>query len=176
MLKNKINFLPDTAINTQENAKLIHSLSICFPHQPLFNTQRFYKECPQYRWFIENENQIIAHVAVHDKEILSNNEKIRIGGIAEVFVLPDHRKQGLAKLLLNEAEKWMQKEGINFSVLYGEEKIYQSSGYYTIDEIVRYKDFPSNEWIEEKSKDLMVKELTDKKFPKGNIDLQGPTF
>lgn len=176
MIEFDVKFIEDKDVNTPLDEQLICSLSTCFPHQPIFQTQRYFKECPQYRWYMESDNQVIAHVAVHDKEIICNDEKVRIGGVAEVFVLPDYRRRGLTKRLLGEAEKWMKARNIDFSVLYGEEKIYKSAGYNTINVIVHYLDFESKEWVTEASEDLMIKELTEKKFPEGKIDLQGPTF
>lgn len=176
MIQHKIEFTEDRNIDQLLNAKLQAVLSECFPNQNIFKIQRYYKEIPAYRWFILDDNKIIAHTALHIKEIFVNDLPIKIGGIAEVCVLPEFRKMGLAKLLLSAAEDWLKLNGFKYVMLFGEEKFYSSSGYLSISNEIKLKDFNSGEIKIKKNIDAMIKLLSDENFPNGLIDLNGYDF
>lgn len=169
-------FILDKDVNEELNEKLIQILSVCFPDQPLFKKQRYYKEMPQYRWYFEFEGEIVAHVALHDKKIGTEIGLVPVGGIAEVCVHPAHRGKGLAKQLLEKANEYSVNLGHKFSMLYGEKNIYSSSGYKTIHNKIKFLDHVTKEWKIEDAKDAMVKEFSDLEWPKGLIDINGPTF
>lgn len=172
----QVKYIKDQKVSRELDQKLRDSLYKCFPRREIFKHQRYYKEMPQHRWYLEDKNKIIAHVAVHEKEILNKQKLIKIGGVAEVFVLPDYRKMGLAKLLLEKAHQWMENNKIPFSMLFGKPKIYRSSGYFVIENEIRYFDYQEKKWHCEKIPDAMAKLITGKKWPDGKIDIQGPTF
>jgi len=125
----KINYIKDSDVNDAMNIKLIQVLSLCFSNQPVFKVQRYFKEMPGHRWYIEDNGYIIAHAAVHDKNILTEKGTIRIGGIAEVCVHPDYRGKGLVKKMLAVIHKWLQENDFSFAMLYGDADVYASSGY-----------------------------------------------
>lgn len=171
-----VNYIKDSDVNEQMNAKLIKILSICFNDQPVFKEQRYFKEKPLHRWFIESDNSIIAHIAVHDKNILTEKGTIRIGGIAEVCVHPDYRGKGLVKKMLAVIHKWLQENDFSFAMLYGDADVYVSSGYSTIKNKIKFLDHVTKEWKIETSKDAMIAPLKNDKWPDGLIDINGPTF
>lgn len=172
----KVKFILDSDVNQDLNNRLIQILSVCFPDQHVFTKQRYYKELPNYRWIIENKSEIIAHAALHKKEIITESNKIIIGGIAEVCVHPEYRGNGLVKLLLTHAHDFSIKEGFMFTMLFGDAKVYSSSGYKVIENKIKYLDHITKLWKVENISDVMVKELATYMWPKGIIDLQGPTF
>lgn len=173
----KVKYIKDVDVDDELNQKLIDALTTCFPDQPVFKKQRYYKELPQHRWFIEDGNKVIAHTALHEKIITTEIRDIRIVGIAEVLVHPDYRRQGLAKMVLDAAHRWGKKHGFEFSLLFfGEENVYKSSGYKLINNPIKYVDYKTNEEKVDTSPIIMVKALTEKTWPNGLIDLNGPTF
>jgi len=172
----QVKYIKDQKVTRELDLKLRDSLFKCFPRREIFKHQRYYKEMPQHRWYLEDKNKIIAHVAVHEKKILNDQKLIKIGGVAEVFVLPEYRKMGLAKGLLEKAHQWMESNKIPFSMLFGKPKIYKSSGYFVIENEIRYFDFHEKKWYSEQIPDAMAKLITGKKWPEGKIDIQGPTF
>ncbi len=175
-MKNKIKFIFDKDVNEELNKKIIQILSVCFPEQQIFTKQRYYKESPQYRWYIEDDSMIAAHMAIHEKEITINSDNILIGGVAEVCVHPNYRGKGLAKELLKASEEFIIEKGFKFSVLFGDSKVYSSSGYKQINNKIKYIDHISGEWITEINKDIMIKNVSDIKWPDGLVNLNGPTF
>lgn len=172
----KVKYILDSDVDEALNKKLIDILSVCFPDQEIFTKQRFYKEKPNCRWIIENETEIIAHVALHKKEIIAAPNKMNIGGIAEVCVRPEYRGKGFVKLLLTYAHDYLIENGFKFSMLLGDANVYSSSGYKIIDNEIKYYDHIAKVWKIEKIDDVMIKELSDEEWPNGLIDIQGPTF
>lgn len=172
----EVKYIFDSDVDDILDRKFREALFLCFPKQIVFEKQRFYKELPQHRWYVEVDNKIVAHVAVHDLEINTEKGNIKVAGIAEVLVNPDFRKRGLAKLLLEQAHTWATQNNFDFAMLYGDKKVYCSSGYLNINNQIKYLDHESNEWKIETFVDAMVKQLGGIIWPEGVIDLNGPTF
>ena len=173
----KVKYIRDIDVDEKLNLKLIDALTACFPDQPLFKKQRFYKELPQHRWFIEDGDKIIAHVAVHEKVISTKIGNIKIAGIAEVLVHPECRRMGLAKMVLDEAHSWSILQRFEYAMLYyGEQNVYKSSGYRVIDNPIKYVDHITNEQKIDTSPEVMIKTLSGSIWPEGTIDLNGSTF
>ena len=172
----KINFIEDKHVDAVLDKKLIDAISTCFPEQPVFKEKRYFKEMPPYRWFIEENDRIIAHAALHIKTITVGDKKVDIGGVAEVCVLPDYRGQSLAKLLLKEIDKWLIEHHYKYAMLFGKTSVYTSSGYFDIQNEIKYVDYKTNEIKIEKNIEAMVKLLSPEPWLTGTVDLNGPTF
>lgn len=176
MDKYEINFIEDAEVDAVLNEKLIKILSGCFDNQPLFKERRYYKEMPGFRWYIEENGQIIAHTAVHEKNILVGDQKIKIGGIAEVCAHPEYRGKGLVKLLLKNVDRWLVGNNYKYAMLFGDKNVYGSSGYFNIDNQIKYVDYETKEVKIEISNCAMVKTLAGEPWLEGLVDLMGPTF
>ena len=131
---------------------------------------------PAHRWFIMNKDRMMAHVALHEKKIKVGAKMLKTGGIAEVAVHPDARGRGYVKLLLNEVHNWQKKNGYSFSMLFGDSRVYTSSGYVTVENLFHYFKPDIKEWVTEKIDCAMVACFDNKKWPKGMVDLAGPMF
>ena len=176
MNENEIIYLKDSEVDEEMNKQLIHILSLCFNDQPVFQNQRYFKELPQHRWIIRDQDLIIAHVAVHDKNIESEKGSLRIGGIAEVCIHPDFRGRGLVKRMLAIIHEWLKERGFAFAMLYGDKNVYSSSGYVPIKNQIKYLDHVSQEWKTEESEDAMIAPINRNNWPDGLININGPTF
>jgi len=176
MDKYRIKFIEDTEVDAGLNRKLIKILSVCFDDQPVFKQRRYYKEMPGCRWYIEENEQIIAHTALHEKNILLDSRLLKICGIAEVCVLPEYRGKGLVKLILKKIDQWLIDNNYKYAMLFGDENVYSSSGYFNIDNEIKYVDYETKETKTEIIKCAMVKKLSEEPWPAGLVDLMGPTF
>ncbi len=172
----EIKFVRDLDVNKNLDTKLKTLLALCFANQTIFNERRYFKEAPAYRWYLESDDEIISHVALHEKIITVDNKKIKIGGIAEVCTHPDYRYKGLTKIILKLADDWLIKQGYKYAMLFGDNRVYSSSGYFNIDNEIKYVEYLTNEVKIERNKDVMVKLLSGEPWPNGLVDLNGPTF
>lgn len=176
MNKYNIIYMYDSEVDEEMNKQLIQLLALCFNDQPVFQKQRYFKELPQHRWMIKDDDKIIAHVAVHDKDIESEKGIMKTGGIAEVCVHPDYRGMGFVKRMLAVIHEWLKDNGFDFAMLYGDVNVYRSSGYYSIKNEIKYLDHITNEWKSEVSEDAMVASINRDDWPDGLININGPTF
>jgi GNAT superfamily N-acetyltransferase len=122
----KIQFLEEP-VDEKLDAELRELLTECFGHG--FSEKRFATEMPRYRWIArDDDGQLIAHVAAHEKSFLIGGLAIPMAGIAEVCVHPSHRSRGLMREMLNIAHVWLA-ESFDYAALFGVLEVYQSSGY-----------------------------------------------
>ena len=135
---NYIKYIQDSKVDETLNKRIIDLLKICFVKDPVLQYRRYCKEMPQHRWFIEKNERIMAHLALHEKTISTGSGEFPIGGVAEVCVHPDFRGKGSVKKMLVEAHKWMTKNKFLFSVLFGEKEIYSSSSYTSVQNEIKY--------------------------------------
>ena len=144
----KFQYVTDSNVSEALDLKLRILLSICFVQSQdaeIFSKQRYYNEMPQHRYMLWERDELVAHIAVHEKEVLINGKPSAICGIAEVCVHPAHRNQGLVKHLLEKVQLDRINQGDVFSVLFGDEEVYGSSGYRCVDNLKALS--PSQEWL-----------------------------
>lgn len=127
----KIQHILDKEVTPILDLQFRNLLCTCFVDESaLFAKQRFFNEMPTRRYYVSDGAQnMVAHVAVHDKTVTINDITFTIAGIAEVCVLPNYRRLGLVKKLLTKIHEDLKYNSIDFSLLFGEEHIYNSSGY-----------------------------------------------
>jgi len=174
-----IEYVEDRKVDAALDAELRALLSSCFTGEAneVFRHQRFFNEMPAHRWLIrDDEGRLVAHLAVHDKSIGISSGRLRVGGIAEVCVAATHRGQGLVRQLLTLAHEWMASQGIGYSTLFGDSRVYSSSGYRNVKNPVRYLDPKTGKRQTQPLDNFLVKALTAAPWPKGAVDLRGPKF
>lgn len=166
-----VHYLADNNVTPIIDMQLRFTLSRCFTDQKaLFSKQRFFKEAPQHRYYIEDEaDNIIAHVAVHDKTVLIAGKQYSVAGIAEVCVLPNHRKKGLVVQVFERIHRDLNQRNVHFSILFGDYAIYSSSGYQDIHNLVMRLD---GQW---KNIPAMAKGIATP-WPDTDVFIEGPTF
>ena len=168
-----LQYVPEDAIDARLDCELRGLLCACFtkPEDAVFRHRRYFLEPPQHRWLVrDTDGQLVGHAVVHEKEIIADQERYNVGGVAEVCVHPDSRRQGLAKLMLAAAHEWMAARGFSFAILFGEQEIYGSSGYSLIHNL--YHDGTAGL----DRVDAMVRALSDTPWPASKVYLPGPKF
>ncbi len=173
-----VEYLNDRDVDAALDAELRGLLSTCFqnPWDDRFRKQRYYHEMPQHRWLIRDGDRLVAHTAAHDKVIGSEAGDLAIGGIAEVCVHPDYRGRGFVREMLAASHAWLIADGRAFSVLFGDERVYRSSGYVPATNPIRHLIPETGTWVTEPIPYALVRPLTSQPWPAGEIDLRGPTF
>ncbi len=174
----EVKYIKDSDVDAELDLRLRELLSLCFikPGDEVFRDRRYFRECPAHRWLIYDDGHcLIAHAAMHEKTVASSGKEIPIGGIAEVCVHPEFRGQGLVRRLLAECHHWLRAHGYAFAILFGDPKVYSSSGYVLISNLlqeIKTQDGKVN-W---QPVAAMVCELGENRWPRQPVYLQGPTF
>jgi len=167
----------DAEVSAAQDRELRHLLLASFPHEPVLLTRRYIHEAPAHRWLVRTAaGDLVAHTAVHDKVIFVGGRDLRIGGVAEVCVAHPYRGRGLVRRMLAEAHAWMQGEAIPFAMLFGQPKIYGSSGYAIIENPMVIQGSLIHQLNPFKGKPLVHAITATDPWPAGTVDLHGPTF
>lgn len=169
-----LQYLKDADVSVELDKKIRALLSTCFikgQDAEIFSRQRYYNEMPEHRYMFWNKGDLIAHIAVHDQEVLIDEIPYPICGIAEVCVHPNYRKQGMVKILLGKIHLARMEYGDAYSILFGDEEVYSSSGYLCVDNLKTLN--PSKEWSV--TGHTMVHAL-NKKWPDCEVKLVGIPF
>lgn len=173
----ELKYILDHDVDECTDALIREVLSTCFSDQPVFNTRRYYYEMPLHRWLLLDSGIIAAHIAMHEKEIDCDGEKIKIGAVAEVCVRPEYRGHGYVKKLLMESHVFLKSIDFPFAMLFANHpNVYSPSGYKLIDNLVRFLEPETGQYKSKVFNDLMVAQLSDRQWPAAAIDLQGPKF
>lgn len=160
----EVKYLPDDSVDAEMDQKLKDLFTSCFtkPQDHVFKERRYFKEPYKHRWVIKNEaGRLVAHVGVHDKIVEADGAKLKIGGIAEVCVLPDYRGRGYVRIMLDKIHSWMEEQPFDFSMLFGDPKVYSSSGYISTTNLIGTDETTGKR----KPLDAMVKSVSDKSWP-----------
>ena len=168
--------MPDAAVDAALDRELRGLLSTCFtkPQDVVFRERRHFKEPPAHRWLIRGPDGLLAaHVAVHEKMVEIGGRGRPIGGIAEVCVHPDQRGRGHVRAMLAEIHAWLAAREVPFAVLFGDPRIYTSSGYVAASNLFLRAD-PPGAWAP--ATGAMVKPLLAEPWPAGEVHLAGPAF
>ena len=171
-------YLPDSTIDAEIDQQIRDLLTTCFTKDEdgVFRSRRYWKEPYPNRWIIrENQDNLAAHVGVHEKEVRAGARRYRFGGIAEVCVHPDHRGKGYVKAMLAVIHPWLAQEGFTFSILFGDSDVYGSSGYTGIENLYMSTD-PDAPDSPHEPQTAMVRPLGDINWPEGVVSLLGPHF
>jgi predicted N-acetyltransferase YhbS len=174
-VKPEIEYLPDDHVDEALDSELRNLLTTCFtkPQDVVFKERRYFREPYPHRWVIRNEHgAIVAHIGVHEKNVEAEGRSSRIGGMAEVCVHPDYRGRGYVRMMLVCIHDWLAKHGFEFAVLFGDPRVYGSSGY------VQVKNLFNGAGLKRDRKQVtaMIKELSGKPWPRTEVYLPGLTF
>ena len=170
----EVGYLADKNIDEAGDRELRGLLTTCFtkPQDVVFKTQRYFREPYHHRWIIRNEQgALIAHIGVHEKRIEAEGRSFRIGGICEVCVHPQDRGRGYVRSMLACVHAWLSEQGFPFAVLFGDPRVYGSSGYSVVDNLHLNEDGKGWEPVK-----AMMKEMLETRWPQGDVHLIGPQF
>jgi GNAT superfamily N-acetyltransferase len=185
-----VRYTKDSEVSPELDGAIRALLVACFrkPEDWVFRERRYFIEPPQHRWYVPasagDASELCAHLALHERVILVGSEQMRCGGVGEVAVAPQKRGQGIAKELLQAAHEWMAAEGFDAAILFGDPRIYASSGYRPAPNPIRYVEPGGGPVVSERSGSaegagaFMYRLLGPRPWPSetATVDLKGPRF
>ena len=167
--------LREDEVDAEEDGRLRALLALCFTElSGLFLERRYYLEPPEWRWILsDGPGDLVAHAALRERRVRAGTESFVVGGVSEVCVHPDHRGRGYVRRMLDPIHDELRTRGVDFVLLFGDERIYGSSGYRPIDNVFRYWDPGSLAWVDRTVPSAQVLELFASKWPEGGVDIRG---
>jgi predicted acetyltransferase len=175
----RLEYVREPAVSEALNRELIELISGCFtqPHDAFFRERRYAQEMPLHRYLLRSaEGRLMAHLAVHEKVLAVAETDVNVGGLAEVCVHASERRRGHVRRLLEHAHHALRELGIPFAFLFGDARIYGSSGYQPITDTVAHFDPVTERVIVAHDPSALVLPLTERAWPRGPVDLRGPLF
>ena len=84
---------------------------------------------PEHSRIIREDGRIVSHVSIIEKRVHFGPVVVPVAGIGDVCTHPGARGKGYARLLMEDALRYMREHGYPLSMLYGIPKFYHKFGY-----------------------------------------------
>ena len=175
----EIRILTDDQIDESLDKSIKEGLCTCFPadEREFSRSRGWHGTMPSWSVLIEKNSQVLAHVGMVDRVIAVGNEQVRVAGVQNVFVLPDHRKSGYFLQIMKASIKEAGRLGYDFGLLFCVpelEKLYALCRWKTLS-IRKVRRLDENgEETDLPSKNIsMYHPLARSEFPDGDIHMQG---
>jgi len=172
----KIETTTDTQLSHKEYTEILSLLNTSFDN--IFLDRIFFKQTPHKRFFIRENNTIIAQVGVDYRAMNLNGQLIHVIGIIDLCVAKEHRKKGIGTQLLKTVEK-QYKEKADFILLFADKhKVYLNNGYKLSNNTVKWLGIDGGKTIgiitENLADCLMYKSIKKGAvWTEGNLDMMG---
>ena len=171
--------VPEESMTALEDAAIRAALCRCYPaDQEVFSKTRAWHETyPTWSVFVEDGDQVIAHAGVIEREVLIGVERVRIAGIQNVLVVPEHRKSKLFRQIMLTAMEEALRRNIDLGLLFcirDLARVYAGLGWRLLKErsVIRSDEKGVPQSLPEKNI-TMFYPLRRSDIPPGDIHLQG---
>ena len=159
-------------------AELPGLLETCFPNT--FDGRTYFKQLPHAR-LLAKQPALVAQLGLDLRIIRVGSRLVRVLGIIDLCVLPEHRGQGLAGRLLQLAEQTAVDWAAEFLILFADSPtLYQNNGYHAPLAQVTWLGIEDRASCGQLDRDLTgtlwCKSPSDQPWPEGPIDLLGYLF
>jgi GNAT superfamily N-acetyltransferase len=155
-------------------------LDQCFPNT--FEGRSYYKQVPHSRLLLRINRRLIGHAGLDHRVIRVGETVIRVTGIVDLCVDPDHCRVGRGSTLLTFAESIARRGQTDHMILFADRAdLYVRNGYRAVEPaVVTWLAIDERASHSMQRRDFsgtfMVKALSDEPFPGGEIDLLGYLF
>lgn len=150
--------LKEAEMDAQTDEAIRRSLCRCFPVDiAVFSmTRKWHGTGPEWTAMVRADNKVIAHAGFVDRTIRANDELVKIAGVQNVFVLPEHRGKGLCDCVMNAGMSYAREQGFDMGLLFCKPEIfhvYEHCGWRILDgaKVTRIDETGSEILIPEKN-------------------------
>ena len=179
MKDNRLAFeiIDEAKITPAQDAEIRALLFEAFPdgRTSFAETRHWHGSAPQYSVVARRAGRVVGNAGIVVRDVRSGETAVRVAGIQNLGVHPHERGKNLGGKLLAKGVAEARRRGIAFGLLFCVpqlERYYASNGWKKIDisVIMQYQ----GQTCPIPGKNIaMVQELTDRRFPGGDIDLAG---
>jgi predicted acetyltransferase len=174
-----VNVVNDFEIPQEKREALRVLLNSCFPDY--FIQREYFKQIPKFRYFVWDEEKLVAQMGVEDRVINVEGDIARIFGVIDLCVEDGYRSHNMATNLIEMLENLGRKNGIDFIILFADDhRLYRKNGFKLVSNICRWLVIDELRSVEIFEKRLtncfMVKSLSQKPWKNGQVDLLGYLF
>lgn len=165
----------DVKLSEKIQALLIKSFPEVYPVDRIY-----FKQVPQFRFLAYNdENELVGQVGLDYRVMNLNGKRIRVLGVIDLCVSQNERSQGLGSKLLKEIDAFSIGRNIDFHLLFADNMaLYLKHGYKRVENRVKWLKINdelqmTNGIGHEPISEIMIKEVSEKSWDEGELDLLG---
>jgi predicted N-acetyltransferase YhbS len=166
-------------IDRELRASLQQLLIECFEEE--YPRDRiYYKQLPHFRFIAyDDQDQPVGQVGVDYRVMNVNGKPVKVLGLIDVCVARGHRSQGIGSLLLSEIDAFCKNRAVHFLLLFADKKeLYLKAGFKSAESTCKWLQINDvNQTTygigHEKINELMIKEVGNRKWEDGEVDLLG---
>lgn len=166
-------------IDTELRAELQQLLIECFEEDYPRN-RIYYKQLPHFRFIAyDDQDRLIGHAGLDYRVMNVNGQPAAVLGLIDVCVAKACRSKGVGSMLLSEIDAFCKNRAVDFLLLFADRKdMYLKAGFRSADSKCKWLQINDVDQTtygigHEKIDELMVKEVGDRKWEDGEIDLLG---
>lgn len=168
---------PEIELTKDTQQQIAALLQKCFPEYD-YQGKHYSKQLPHFRLLAYEDEMLIGHVALDYRVMRLNDQIIYVLNVIELCVLEDRRNHYIASFMLEEVEKLAKQSTTDFILLFSKIGIiYQKHHYQYVDNICTWLKIDHHKSIgigdEFLHHQMMIKEISGKKWETGNIDFLG---
>jgi GNAT superfamily N-acetyltransferase len=166
-------------VDRELRAKLQKLLIECFEEE--YPRDRvYYKQLPHFRYIVYDElDQLVGQVGLDYRVMNVNGKPVKVLGLIDVCVAKGQRSQGIGTLLLSEIDAFCKNRAVDFLLLFADKKeVYLKAGFKSAASKCKWLQINDvNQTTHgighEKINELMIKEVGNRKWEDGEVDLLG---
>jgi predicted N-acetyltransferase YhbS len=169
--------IEEVAITPAQNREIKALLFEAFPdgRTAFAETRHWHGSAPQYSVIARRGGRVVGNAGIIVRDIRSGGTAVRVAGIQNLAVHPQERGKNLGGKLLSKGMAEARRRGIDFGLLFCVPELrhyYHSNGWKKID--AAFTMLYQGRTCPIPGKNIaMIRELTDRRFPGGAVDLAG---
>ncbi|ASP40858.1 GNAT family N-acetyltransferase [Bacterioplanes sanyensis] len=137
----------------------------------------YFKQLPHYRALRFHEQQLIATMGLDYRVMSVGDEVIKVLGIIDLCVAREYRGQGIAGSMLEQLSDMASERDVDFLLLMADQpEFYQRHGFLEQEQHSQWLKIREHKHYgiaHECLYDMMVKPISGKPWPTGNLDWLG---
>jgi len=174
-----IRIVNEPEVDAGLDAAIRAGLCICFPpdREVYAQTRAWHSSHPSWTVVIEQGDELIAHTGVVERTIRVGDQSLRVAGVQNVFVMPDHRGEGLCRQVMMATMTEAHRRRLDFGLLFCTlelSTIYWNLDWRRLDRRTILRIDSDGREVPIPAKNLgMFYPLVRDDFPAGEVHLQG---
>lgn len=179
----ELQFINEFQISKDTSTEINSLMKKCFPDIDYEGRDHF-KQLPHYRILAKEKGKVIGQLGIDFRVMNLNGHAIRVFGVIDLCVDPQFQKRGIGKALLDELDRIAKNSSDKVDYLFlvaDSPTYYERLGFRAMDLTttwLKLDNFRNYGVGKEKITDafFMVKEISDRRWVNGDLDLLGYMF
>ena len=167
----------EMTVSESMDKELTELLQHAFPS--IYPNRRYFKQLPHFRLIAYEDERIIGQVGLDFRAMNMNGESIHVLGIIDLCVREEVRGRGVGRALMEKVIALGETYPIDFLLLFADRPdLYEHIGFHTVSNTCTWLQInDENQTIrgigEASFEELMIRQVGDKRWSDGTLDLLG---